>query len=226
MIESKLTADSLDTLNAVSAEILASSSQDDIVYILTKNSAMKAITRGNILCILASKKDFQPLRQIEINYPSRDKRWLISRIRDASSYSGLNDTNSEKIFSLRGYNTVSYGLSRLCEKRVAFFSFSKPRLDIQRSMHLLRALAPYLHMALNNIQYLEKSKSRGDVNLSKREVEILHWVSRGKTNWEIGMILGISGFTVKNHIANIHSKLQVVNRAQAVEAAIEIGCIG
>lgn len=52
--------------------------------------------------------------------------------------------------------------------------------------------------------------------LSNREMEIMEWVRMGKTNHEIGMILDISAFTVKNHMQRIFKKLDVLNRAQAV----------
>ena len=51
--------------------------------------------------------------------------------------------------------------------------------------------------------------------LSDRESEIMLWVKMGKTNHEIGMILNISAFTVKNHLQRIFKKLDVLNRAQA-----------
>ena len=41
------------------------------------------------------------------------------------------------------------------------------------------------------------------------------WVALGKTNPEIGCILHISEFTVKNHLKSIFGKLDVTNRAQA-----------
>ena len=53
-------------------------------------------------------------------------------------------------------------------------------------------------------------------NLSERERQIMVWVAMGKTNPEIGCILRISEFTVKNHMKSIFSKLDVTNRAQAV----------
>jgi DNA-binding CsgD family transcriptional regulator len=59
-------------------------------------------------------------------------------------------------------------------------------------------------------------KTDADVGLSAREVDIMEWVRKGKTNQEIGMILDISAFTVKNHVQRIFKKLDVVNRAQAV----------
>ena len=52
--------------------------------------------------------------------------------------------------------------------------------------------------------------------LSERERQIMAWVAQGKTNPEIGCILQISEFTVKNHLKSIFSKLDVTNRAQAV----------
>ncbi len=52
--------------------------------------------------------------------------------------------------------------------------------------------------------------------LSAREAEILRWIALGKTNPEIGSILGISSFTVKNHVQRILKKLDVINRTQAV----------
>ena len=53
-------------------------------------------------------------------------------------------------------------------------------------------------------------------DLSERERQIMTWVAMGKTNPEIGCILRISEFTVKNHMKSIFSKLDVSNRAQAV----------
>jgi transcriptional regulator EpsA len=52
--------------------------------------------------------------------------------------------------------------------------------------------------------------------LSRREVDIMDWVGKGKTNFEIGMILDISPLTVKNHMVRIFRKLDAINRAQAV----------
>lgn len=52
--------------------------------------------------------------------------------------------------------------------------------------------------------------------MSHRELEVMDWVRKGKTNQEIGMILDISAFTVKNHLQRIFRKANVLNRAQAV----------
>lgn len=55
-----------------------------------------------------------------------------------------------------------------------------------------------------------------DSDLSEREYEILNWVSRGKTNNEVGLALSISPLTVKKHLENICRKLNVHNRSAAI----------
>lgn len=62
--------------------------------------------------------------------------------------------------------------------------------------------------------------------LSVREIEVLEWVSIGKSNWEISRILDISISTVKNHVSNILSKLNAYNRTQAAIIAISQRLIG
>ncbi|MFC7337916.1 response regulator transcription factor [Haloferula chungangensis] len=52
--------------------------------------------------------------------------------------------------------------------------------------------------------------------LTRRENEIGQWLSAGKTNAEIAMILNISPGTVKRHLENIYDKLGVPNRVSAV----------
>ncbi len=61
--------------------------------------------------------------------------------------------------------------------------------------------------------------------LTKREREVLEWMKEGKTNWEIGRILGISERTVRFHVGNILMKLQALSRAHAVALALEQGMI-
>lgn len=51
--------------------------------------------------------------------------------------------------------------------------------------------------------------------VSPREHQILDWVSKGKTNEEIGAVLNISPYTVKNHVRRILKKLGAENRTQA-----------
>lgn len=54
--------------------------------------------------------------------------------------------------------------------------------------------------------------------LTPRETEIAHWIAEGKSNPEIGTILGISRSTVKIHVERILEKLGVENRTAAAMA--------
>jgi len=59
--------------------------------------------------------------------------------------------------------------------------------------------------------------------LTRREREILDLMAYGFDNQQIADSLVISSKTVRNHINNIYSKLQVANRAMAVIKALEAG---
>jgi DNA-binding CsgD family transcriptional regulator len=59
-------------------------------------------------------------------------------------------------------------------------------------------------------------------NLSSREAQVLQWVSQGKTNKEIGVILELSARTVQKHLEHIYQKLGVESRTGAAAKAYEI----
>ena len=59
--------------------------------------------------------------------------------------------------------------------------------------------------------------------LTEREREILAHVAQGWSNQEIATALVVSLKTVRNHVSNIFSKLQVVDRTQAILRAREAG---
>ena len=57
--------------------------------------------------------------------------------------------------------------------------------------------------------------------LTKRELELLRLVQRGRRNREIARELGIEEKTVKNHINSIYSKLGIASRVEAMAARVE-----
>lgn len=61
--------------------------------------------------------------------------------------------------------------------------------------------------------------------LTKRELEILEWVFKGKTNEEIGMILGISAHTAKNHLRSVAEKMDVSTRTGMVYEGLRLGLL-
>jgi DNA-binding CsgD family transcriptional regulator len=56
--------------------------------------------------------------------------------------------------------------------------------------------------------------------LTSRELEVLTWAARGKSAWEIGVILGITKRTVDEHIQTATRKLGAANRIEAVAIAV------
>ena len=69
-----------------------------------------------------------------------------------------------------------------------------------------------------------RQKARGPVmDMTARESEILGWIAAGKSDWQIGQILGISSKTVNYHIEYVKRKFGVATRIQAVVAALERG---
>jgi len=61
--------------------------------------------------------------------------------------------------------------------------------------------------------------------LTGREVEVLRHLAHGRANKEIAEALSIGEETVKTHVANVLSKLQVENRAQAIVQALRLGLV-
>ena len=63
------------------------------------------------------------------------------------------------------------------------------------------------------------------LELTPRELQVLQLAADGLANKEIAEKLVISAKTVKNHIANIFSKLQVNDRTQAILYGLRKGLI-
>jgi transcriptional regulator EpsA len=122
----------------------------------------------------------------------------------------------------------------ICDERGSldclYVAFSTQRCGDDSQCGAMTVLLPFIDLALRQIEYLphQTANARSDVGgalshqefdehtMSDREMQILRWVANGKTNPEIGSILNISVFTVKNHMQRMFKKLNATNRAQAV----------
>ena len=60
-----------------------------------------------------------------------------------------------------------------------------------------------------------ETKIDGDVRLTSRELEVLHFIGEGLTNREIAARLVVEVGTVKNHVHRILEKLNVSSRQEA-----------
>ena len=96
----------------------------------------------------------------------------------------------------------------------------------KRTEAIIDLIVPHLHLDLALSHVINKIPSADkDIDLSTREKEVLNWLKLGKSSWDISVILGISERTVNFHIYNMMQKLEVVNRPQAVAAALYLGLI-
>ncbi len=68
----------------------------------------------------------------------------------------------------------------------------------------------------------ESAKPLESLGLTPREAEVLLWIAQGKSNGDIGTILGCAENTVKVHIARIFEKQGFENRNAATVRALEV----
>ena len=59
------------------------------------------------------------------------------------------------------------------------------------------------------------------LQMTPREAEVLFWISQGKSNHDIGVILGAKTGTICKHVEHIFAKLNVENRTAAAFVALE-----
>jgi len=63
---------------------------------------------------------------------------------------------------------------------------------------------------------------RVNLGLTPREADVLLWVTQGKSNGDVAMILGMAEKTVKQHLGSVFQKLGVESRNAATLRALEI----
>ncbi|KMO34389.1 LuxR family transcriptional regulator [Methylobacterium aquaticum] len=108
------------------------------------------------------------------------------------------------------------------EGDIAGFSFAGEKLDISpEDLGMLRLVATY---AFGRLLLIRETPGTG-VSLAPREREALQWASEGKSEWEIGMIMGISEHGAEKHLRNARAKLGVSSRVHAVAQGIRLGLI-
>jgi DNA-binding NarL/FixJ family response regulator len=98
--------------------------------------------------------------------------------------------------------------------RLIFFRGPGPGF-CDRDRALLALLRPHLEQA-----YRDAERRRGGIpRLTRRHWELPHLVAAGHTNGQIGRQLGLSEGTVRKHLGNIYTRLQVSSRTAAVSRA-------
>jgi transcriptional regulator EpsA len=127
-------------------------------------------------------------------------------------------------------NIVAHGMRGGDGRISSFFCFSRIGTDFGPRLALrLRLLAPYLHEMAARVLMEDGAGAirlvRADCRVTDRETEILRCIRDGKTNRDIATHLGLSHYTVKNHVKNITKKMGVANRSHAVARAFSMGIL-
>ena len=161
------------------------------------------------------------------------RRWIEAEFHpvvcDLSSASAL--ARGEFARELQGIGTdtmMVHGTYDSLGKPVSLFVLAAGPSDLgSEQAFLLELIAPFLHLAWMRSQLARapedtQARTHTAALLTAREKEILRWIHLGKSNFEIGTILGISPLTVKNHVQKILRKLNVRNRTQAVGRALAL----
>ena len=73
--------------------------------------------------------------------------------------------------------------------------------------------------------FVPNNRKREDLNITRRELEILELVAQGLSNREIAEKLFVSENTVKTHCSRAFDKLGAKRRTQAVQLGKELGLI-
>lgn len=149
-----------------------------------------------------------PFSWDELRRHYRDDRARL-RIFDEASDFALNDGISVPLLTLDG--------------DVAIFSFSGQRLGLDpggRSM--LQLVASY---AFGQLVLLRSQAPNPIIKLAPRERETLQWAAEGKSDSDIGDLMGISRDGVSYHFRSIRGKLGTSNKTHSVATALRLGLI-
>lgn len=123
------------------------------------------------------------------------------------------------------HDGITMGSADQTDGLIAFCAFATDReFDATPVIPLAQYLGHFMLQALRRIAPpVTPPGHRSTQNLSPRELTVLIWMIRGKTNLEIGWILGVRERTIRFHVERIFAKLDVTSRSQAVAVALEEG---
>ena len=121
---------------------------------------------------------------------------------------------------------------------LVLFQFSKYAvisgdLDSEIAIAVIAIVFFFVGVYLNKKSLHKRKTSSEDINhkkikeldISKREYEVLIGISEGLSNKEIGDKLFVSESTIKTHVSNLLSKLNAKRRTQALQIAKDFNII-
>ncbi|MFS2026675.1 LuxR C-terminal-related transcriptional regulator [Massilia sp. CT11-137] len=137
------------------------------------------------------------------------------------------DGLGDEILRLGFDNVLAHGTGPTSAGGSVFLLFGLAVRPTTRHAYFLELLLPHLHLALGRLPAARTAVDGAPARaLSARETEIIGWLRAGKSNDEMGRLLGISALTVKNHLQRIYRTLGVNNRAHALARCMDLRLLG
>ncbi len=168
---------------------------------IIRQEGYEAITASNGKRALKEiTPSFPDLTLLDIKLPGMDGMKVLEEIKKIDRHS--------IVIMLTGYGDIKDAVKSM--KMGAFNYITKPFVNDEILVNIKEALQP---------------RDCSTEQLSPREKEVITWLKKGKSSWDISIILCISERTVNFHIKNIMQKLNAVSRTHAVAKAIEVGLI-
>lgn len=90
--------------------------------------------------------------------------------------------------------------------------------DAPEAQSFLHLVGIHFNTALERLAAAALPEPDRRTLLTARQTECLRWVAAGKSDWEIGEILGLSAHTIHRHVERAKIRLDVRTRTQAVMA--------
>ena len=195
------------------------------------------VVPANLLSLLTDGQS--PLMQQVVNaWINHRGRPLVVKL---DALAGRAVAAASESLQAAGYSQLLvHGVSRpqRASEIESLFVFASPGVAISAlQLGSIELLLPHLHSTYLRVQAIERETTEArsqpvaarsgysSASISEREEQVLGWVREGMSNQEIGVQLGISPLTVKNHVQKILRKLGANNRAQAVARAMSMNLL-
>jgi DNA-binding NarL/FixJ family response regulator len=152
------------------------------------------------------KKELVDLVLLDIHMPGEDGLGFAKRLREEDIMVRIVFVTSHRDYALAAFDVYAYDY------------ITKPVSQERLRRTVVRAMTEEKEHSERSVAVAPPQDSLVEP-LTKREAEVLQLVSKGLSNKEIASALAVSEGTVKNHMVNIFSKMQVKNRIQATAVA-------
>src|SRR4029077_14477850 len=161
------------------------------------------------------KKTYPNVAIIDLLLPELCGHEVISRVR--------REFPELRLVVLTGASHTSVLTNALRSKPDGIVHKSEPLEVLLFALRTVSVGGRFFSPKLN--QYVDHSELGSAQTLSAREIEVMQSIAEGKSNKEIGSLLGVATKTVDNHRSRLMQKLGVHNAASLTLVAVQMGIV-